>query len=172
MNVRLSRSEQCNINKLSNQQQPQKQHHHHHHHRHRHKSSDIIHQASPEEEEAAQQQQSQSLSNSAASLHNKRDSFRKSMSLLNLLGEYKFQLRSYVNEAQKQNEKDNENNDDEIKDMDRVNKKKHYFYSKDPAYIHEWKYFAIILDRILFIFFGFLTPMCLIIMYFKIILAD
>lgn len=151
-------------------------HRHHHHHHHHHKHDERPAKSSTDNQTGAHSPPSRpfflaaastsSISSSAPRCSNssskKYEAANKTAkSLLGTLGEYKFQMRSYLRVC-----------DAYLDELNHLHKKKNFHYSKDNSYVHEWKYFAIILDRIVLIFFAIVTPICLIIMYLRIILFD
>ena len=92
------------------------------------------------------------------------------------LGEYKFQIKSYLRDLERQEgEVSFLPNCEKISmsdHFDKVNRQKNLHYSKDHSYQHEWKYFAIIIDRVVLLLFAIVTPLLLLLMYLRIVFID
>ena len=94
---------------------------------------------------------------------------KNSKQYLGLLIEYKHQIKKYLQQFDVDEEVDLRHNSTKKSTLE---KKEIHTFNKIPSYTFEWKYLAIIIDRIVFYFFTFLIPICILVMYLKAILLS
>lgn len=87
----------------------------------------------------------------------------KAINYLSLLKAYKQQIQNYVNEYGLAHTTSSPATTSQ-QSTPELEHKQHESSFQDP---HEWKHLAIIIDKIIFAFFSFFTPFCLIIMYIR-----